>query len=305
MKAILIVTSTRDLTADYIINRYGSSVPFFRLNVDRLKDYDIKFSNRDSFFQIFGKNGNLSECDIGSVYYRKPILPDLSDYEEKFRPIMQRDIMTLIEGITETAGTRCLTPPSILRRADNKVVQMKIADKVGFRLPTSVITNSELAARNICNEAPSIVKPLSMGRIIHSNRIGIIQTNLVDQATDFSGLELAPAYFQHYEKKDTEVRATVVGREVFAVQIDSSDRIDWRKFEATHQYDLIQLPNDITEKCFSMMDALNLSFGAFDFIINDGDYVFLEVNANGQWLWLEEALELNISGAIIRYLTED
>ena len=30
--------------------------------------------------------------------------------------------------------------------------------------------------------------------------------------------------------------------------------------------------------------------------------IFLEVNPNGQWQWLEKILNLNISGEIINYL---
>ncbi|WP_238351995.1 hypothetical protein [Brevibacillus brevis] len=303
MNTILVVTNSRDLTVDYMINKYGSSVGFFRLNVDLLHSYNITFSNRGHFFEISGEYGTLSSHQVSAVYYRKPILPNLDDYEQRFRNLMHRDIMTLIEGITETVGVRCLSRPSILRRADNKIVQLQLAQEIGFHLPASLVTNSARAAKEICKEEKSIVKPLSLGRIIHENTVGIIQTNLVDSKKDFLGLELSPAYFQHYMKKDTEVRATIVGREVFAVSIDSTDPIDWRKPEARHKYDLIELPEKVTKQCFAMMDTLGLSFGAFDFIIREGQYVFLEVNANGQWLWLEEALSLNISNAIINYLT--
>ena len=39
--------------------------------------------------------------------------------------------------------------------------------------------------------------------------------------------------------------------------------------------------------------------GAFDFIVTpSGEYVFLECNPNGQWLWIEMETELKISEAI-------
>lgn len=51
------------------------------------------------------------------------------------------------------------------------------------------------------------------------------------------------------------------------------------------------------------MDAFNLMFGAFDFIVTPrNEWVFLEVNPNGQWLWLERSLNLNISQKIVEYL---
>jgi hypothetical protein len=38
------------------------------------------------------------------------------------------------------------------------------------------------------------------------------------------------------------------------------------------------------------MRSLGILFGAFDFIVTpEGEHVFLEVNASGQFLWVEEA----------------
>ena len=52
-----------------------------------------------------------------------------------------------------------------------------------------------------------------------------------------------------------------------------------------------------------MLEDLELKFGAFDFIVDEEDnWVFLEVNPNGQWQWLEEKLNLNISEKIVEYL---
>jgi glutathione synthase/RimK-type ligase-like ATP-grasp enzyme len=51
------------------------------------------------------------------------------------------------------------------------------------------------------------------------------------------------------------------------------------------------------------MDSLRLSFAAIDMIQSeDGEYVFLEVNPSGQWLWLDEMLNFGISEAIAKWL---
>lgn len=51
------------------------------------------------------------------------------------------------------------------------------------------------------------------------------------------------------------------------------------------------------------MKDMNLSFGAFDYIVTlDDEWIFLEINPNGQWLWLEQSLDLDISQKIIDYL---
>ena len=42
-----------------------------------------------------------------------------------------------------------------------------------------------------------------------------------------------------------------------------------------------------------------------DFIVDEsGKWIFLEVNPNGQWLWLEQILQIDISKYIVNFLIE-
>ena len=48
---------------------------------------------------------------------------------------------------------------------------------------------------------------------------------------------------------------------------------------------------------------LNIPFGAFDFILTpENEFVFLECNPNGQWLWIEELTGMTISQSIANWL---
>lgn len=50
--------------------------------------------------------------------------------------------------------------------------------------------------------------------------------------------------------------------------------------------------------------AFRLPFGAFDFVITpDGEWVMLECNPNGQWLWLHHMAKLPIPAALADLLT--
>ena len=61
---------------------------------------------------------------------------------------------------------------------------------------------------------------------------------------------------------------------------------------------------NIARKCREYLAHLGLNFGCFDFIVTpSGDYVFLECNPNGQWLWVEDATGLKISEAIADFLS--
>ena len=51
------------------------------------------------------------------------------------------------------------------------------------------------------------------------------------------------------------------------------------------------------------MKALHLGFAAIDLILTPGgDYVFLEVNTTGSWIWFEKIAGLPISDAIADFL---
>ncbi|MFZ3578052.1 MvdC/MvdD family ATP grasp protein [Virgibacillus sp. DJP39] len=301
---ILIITNSMDLTVDSIIHRFSDKVCFFRFNTDKFNDYEIKVTNDDTVVLNTITNVSININDCHGVYYRKITLPDLQGFDAKYRNLMYKEMMTIIEGIAENAGKVVLTRPSILKKADNKIVQLHVAKEVGFTVPPSLLTNSNRSAREfVATQESSIVKPISVGRINTSQTVNFIQTNKVKDTGNVEGLEFSPAYFQTYVEKDYEVRLTIVHGKCFGVKVESSNNVDWRKKDAKVHYSKIKVPEDIEKKCYEMMDKLDIHFAAFDFIVNNQKYVFLELNANGQWQWLEEKLNLGISDKIVKYLT--
>lgn len=304
MKNILVITSSYDLTVDYMIDKFRNKTNFYRFNTDLFCDYEINISDFKGW-TIRNRYWEISEIDIHSIYYRKPSLPKLNGYEEKYHSYMYNEMLSTIKGITEVFDGICLSKPSILNKSENKIYQLRIAEKVGFRTPKSLITNSSEQAKEFCKKRKSIVKPLSIGKITHGNRTSFIQTNLVNLNTEISQLEMSPVYFQEYMPKDYELRVTVVDDKFYSVRIDTNEKVDWRKKGSVNFYSIYELPENIKQKCLEMMKICNLKFGAFDFIVNEGEYIFLEVNPNGQWYWLEEALKLDISDSIFHFLVGD
>ena len=54
------------------------------------------------------------------------------------------------------------------------------------------------------------------------------------------------------------------------------------------------------------MEGLGLRYGAIDMVFTpDGRYVFLEINPNGQYLWIEYQTGMPISDAICDLLMSD
>jgi glutathione synthase/RimK-type ligase-like ATP-grasp enzyme len=194
-------------------------------------------------------------------------------------------------------------------RARNKPIQLRIAHEVGFAIPPTVISN----------DPSSVARFLTAGEDEHVYKVltwyfeppdRIIFTSIVEAAqvvSDPEAVNEVPGIFQSRIPKDYEVRATVVGDDVFSIRVDSQaledTKLDWRRNQRSLSYAQHELPEATEELLRIMNHRLGLVYGAYDLIVTpSGQYVFLEVNPVGQWLWLENATGLPISQALASFL---
>ena len=115
----------------------------------------------------------------------------------------------------------------------------------------------------------------------------------------------SPVLIQNKIEKYRDIRATVIGKQIFTVEIETNDidRTDWRKPNLLKDYKEHKLPDDLQTLIFELHKKLDLVYSAFDFILTPkGEYYFLETNPAGEWVWLERELNLPISDAIISEL---
>lgn len=101
---------------------------------------------------------------------------------------------------------------------------------------------------------------------------------------------------------------TVVGDKMFAAKIHSQKhertKIDWRIASLDLEHEAIELPNEVREKVALFMNEFGLTYGCLDFIVTpDGEYVFLENNPRGQYLWIENYTGMLITEEIADALT--
>lgn len=300
IKNVLIITSSIDYTVDYMISKYCDRAAFYRCNVDWFGKYEFSVTNSGWSISCMDWNNSLSEKETYSIYYRKPRFPDLTGFEIEYTAMIQNDILSLINGIVDSFRGIVLTKPCILRKCENKVYQLSYASTAGFLMPKSYIGNAIGEAKALeCYK--TIIKPICTGKVYKKEICEIYQTSIFDSFDE--DISLTPIYLQEYEAKFFEVRVTIVNKKIFPVKIESKDAVDWRRDYEHNQYSIINVPDEITDRMLKMMDDFDIGFGAFDFIVNsDGKWIFLEVNPNGQWQWLECALKLDISAEIINYL---
>jgi glutathione synthase/RimK-type ligase-like ATP-grasp enzyme len=197
--------------------------------------------------------------------------------------------------------------------AGSKLYQNEIAKKNGIKIPDSLITNEPKEAERFIKKYRIVaIKPISGGFIKRGNKFKYIYTNVITQenARDIELVKYCPTLLQEYIPKNFELRITVIGNEIFACKIDSQKsektKYDWRRYDNENvPHTLFELPRRIKSFCFEIVNHFDLNFGAIDMIVTpNNEYVFLELNPNGQWGWIENLAGIPISEAVIKTLTE-
>jgi glutathione synthase/RimK-type ligase-like ATP-grasp enzyme len=70
------------------------------------------------------------------------------------------------------------------------------------------------------------------------------------------------------------------------------------------QLEPFSLPEQVEASLLRLMDSFEINFASLDMILTpEGEFVFLELNPNGQWLWLEAELGLPLVASMADLLT--
>jgi hypothetical protein len=183
--------------------------------------------------------------------------------------------------------------------AENKLTQLCVARDVGFTLPETLISNDPQRIRAFVRAhrcSGTVFKAFRPVTWESADRLAMLYTAKVDE-TMLPGddvLHLSPGLFQAYVPKAYESRVTCIGGEVVAARLDSQatreGKVDWRLAPVQELgVRRTELPSDVQHQCRALLKRLGLVFGCIDLIVTPSDeYVFLEINQMGQFLWVEE-----------------
>ena len=265
------------------------------------------------FFCANGERCNLAE--VNAVWWRiKPVtMADMTGQPTSLAAgFAWREWQSALEALEFfTPKARWVNPRIASLQARNKPTQLLLAHELGFTIPTTLISNeaSSVAKFIKTNEDKHIYKVLTWYFEPPDQMIFTSAVEADQVSSDPGAVSMAPGIFQVRIPKAYEVRATVVGDRVFSVRIDSQaheqTKLDWRRDQYSLSYSLCDLPRNIRKLLVRMSRRLMLSFGAYDLIVTpSGQYIFLEVNPLGQWLWLENATGVPISRALAELLLE-
>lgn len=314
----LFVTSIDDSHSDFIINALnekGKGKNVVRLNTENfIENCIVSFTEQHFTIQIKDADRTLRSDEIFSVWFRRPKDFVLRTEDDRLTNFIHKQSNALLRGIYfSTHDTaKWINPLPSLHRARIKLQQLTLAKSIGFNVPKTLITND---ANEVLEFIKSInqVSTKSLDEPNYQTDKHIfplfnrrLKKEFIEQHQN--NISICPTLFQEYIEKQSDVRVVVIGEKIFAFEIHSQENTlsieDFRGVAPSQlRHELIALPYALEQMVFAFMKHQNLIYSSLDFVRSkNGDYFFIENNANGQWLWLELNTSIKISEAFIKEL---
>jgi glutathione synthase/RimK-type ligase-like ATP-grasp enzyme len=294
--SILIITMAGDvhsLAVEFALNLMGQEVFHW---------VPSEFTNEQ--LHSFYISNNRLHCDpslkyfpqyISAVWFRRLVMPKASRLLPKEdRIIAQRETESFIKFLFPFLAKDAfnVNAPDAIWKANNKMLQLELARQAGIRIPETVVSNDINVIKEFLRSSKNVIYKTFFPA---SWNDAVLYTSKVSEEDLPSAeiLKCTPGIFQKYIEKKYELRVTMFGRFPVAVKIHSQNHheglLDWRSVSTNElSYEKCTIPQSLIDCLLYIMKNLGIVFGCFDVIVTpDDEYYFLEVNEQGQFLWIE------------------
>jgi glutathione synthase/RimK-type ligase-like ATP-grasp enzyme len=252
------------------------------------------------------------------VWYRRGHWPILSeDLDEADRAAAAREADMFVAGARSLAamGQRWINHPDRDLVANMKPYQLEVARRAGLRVPRTIMSNDPERIRAFFEQAPGevVLKPFHAMQWQGDDGEHMLFAKKLrfEEIADPEALRLTSHIFQEYVEKRYELRVFCFGDRVLPFKLHTQEldetKTDWRVSTngALRPEPYPELPEAIRASILAYMRDMGLEYGAFDFIVDSaGDYVFLECNVSGQFLFIESwNPQIPMLAEFVRFLT--
>lgn len=312
---LLILSNSQDATADYLAGVLGRrGVEFVRFDTDTaLAGLTLDYDGGQPVLRMGGTD--YRPADFSNVWYRRPERlkhPVIDDSPEgKFA---LEEWAEALEGfLAHIDESRWVNYPARNVRASHKLEQLSRARGAGLSVPDTLVTQDpdRLRAFSARHGGRIIAKPMAGGHVERpeGQRDSLVYTNRVpeEHLADLDDLRVCPTLFQQCLDKQSDVRITLVDGDVHAVELtaqgsDGAQRCDIRRNNMEDvSYRAVSLPPDVERLLLALAAGYGLRFAAIDMAVTrGGEWVFFEVNPNGQWAWLDLVSVTDIASSFVR-----
>jgi ATP-GRASP peptide maturase of grasp-with-spasm system len=302
---ILIVSTEYDYSTNDVIDwllyykrdclRINSEDCIYVLNTRFISDkVDFDFSFKDSVISLsdiksfWYRRGriNINSLNVENRILDKDLLKDILSH------MYNEEEKTLHDFLISQLETKN-SLGSYFGANANKLTSLYIAQKVGLKIPNTIISSTKKDLLNFYDKNNSIISKgiqdiisFAVNDKGYSNKTEIVCRNDIEEMND----NFFPSLLQMNVKKRYELRVFYLRGVFYSMSIfsqnDEQTKVDFRDYniERPNRTVPYKLPKDIEDKLSLFMSRMELDTGSIDIIVTpDMEYVFLEVNPVGQY----------------------
>lgn len=301
---LLVITSTEDVTADSVLTRVDQ--PHLSVHFDAQEQSSLNYYVGGGLFNF--SLGSIDISEVTHVWYRVGLHGKIEfktgDAYGLMNRLCRESLVSQIYGLLSKA--KWVSDPYAVERAENKALQLKLANSLGFNVPRTLITGSPNLVEEFRRSLKGdhmVIKPIRRAPIVDEGEDVAIYTVRIAprDEIDLSLLPLSPAIFQESIDGECNIRVIIANQQVFSVSISSNleEEVDWRKVSDDLMIAPYELPKLLSEKCLQLANNLGLGYSAMDLILGkDGEFYFIENNPNGAWTYFANEAGLPIAEAL-------
>jgi len=255
------------------------------------------------------REGDLVHVDsLDVVWWRrsyngKAIIPaDVS--EPSAIDVITGDCRVSVMGVmlNEFRGA-WVSHPDATRRAENKLLQLRAAHSAGLRIPKTLVSQNPYQIREFAAAHGGRVVVKSLTNSKHAAlTAAVVDAELLSSDR---ALRLSPAIYQELIPGTRHLRVHGFGDEFHAALI-TCEQLDWRYHLADASVENYVLPAGIRAALSAVLRQLGLRTGIFDLKLTpSGEFVWLEINPQGQFLFIEGLTEIPLTNHVADFLVRE
>ena len=306
----MVLSHPGDFHATIVLDRLASwGVPAFLFDISNLPARQTLTidhgGERPSVRVRHHEQGVVDLSDARSVWWRRPQVVSLEEMADPdARAFCYGEWHEALSGMYALLDCPWMNPLVADQVASHKALQLAVAPKFGLSVPATLMTSD-------ADEVRAFVAKLGEDQVIYKIFAATHQVwreTRVLRADDLEHLDrlhLAPVIFQECVPGVADIRVTVVGDDLYAMAIDGrdSDDIDFRLRMGKTLTSAHTLPDDVAAGLRALMKHFGLVYGGADFRLTpQGEYVFLEVNPAGEFLFCEKGAGYPLTDAVAGWL---
>lgn len=277
-------------------------LPYVVLDIDHLdrENMLIEINSDGIEGHIVAADQFVSFDEISGIYAR-PL--DLSRQygQDRISQLRAKSFQSIFLEWLEFASPLVVSRPHVMETNFSKPLQAQLIAPSGFAVPDTIVTNNPQEVKEFWQQHQRVIfKSISGIR-------SIVQELNNDNVGKLDRVQLLPTQFQAYIP-GVDVRVHVVGKEVFATEVNSN-AIDYRYANRVGlEADLtaIELPSKIETQCINLAASLSLPFCGIDLRRSpNGEYVCFEVNPMPAYTYYQSHTNQAISLSLVKLLADN